>query len=113
MREWGSIETGTVATISTAHLPKDALDLLNAVHGEKTQEIDDPNHWVNHLVWASHPYGYMVTGSTLRSLLENKKEDTPEFLLEAAQLATDLNLAWLNYDEDAMETEGLKDYYNE
>ena len=113
MRNWGRMETGTVVTISTAHLPREALDLLNSVYKEQSKEIKDDDHWINDLVWASYAYGYMVTGSSLRRRLEDKRESTPEFLLEAGVLAKDLNLAWLVYDEDAMETEGLKDYYNE
>lgn len=113
MREWGKLETGTVVTISTAHITKDALDLLNAVHREQSREVEDPRHWINDLVWGVHPYGFMVTGHGLRRRLEEEKDGTPEFLLKAGELASDLKLAWLVYDEDGDTIEGIPDYYNE
>lgn len=112
MRAWGKIETGMVATISTAHISKPELDILNDVYEHQTKTIEDPKHWINDLVWASHPYGYMVSGYGLRQIIKENK-DVPEFLLEAAQLATDLDLAWLVYDEDGEEVEEMKNYYTE
>lgn len=113
MRKWGRVEIGTVATISTAHISQDELDILNDVHEHRTREIDDPDHWINDLVWASHPYGYMVTTPGLIRRAKEKPDETPRFLIEAAELASDLGLAWIVYDQDGETIEGMTNYYDE
>lgn len=110
MTNWGRIEVGTVATISTAHIPPDAAELLEAVHHDRSREVADPSHWINSLQWGSTLYAFMVHGHGLRRLITESVEGTPDFLLEAARLATDLNLAWLCYDQDGDEVEGMTSY---
>lgn len=113
MKKWGRIETATIATISTAHISREDLDLLNDVYEHRTKEIDDPDHWISDLNWASYPYGYIVNAHGLIRRLEEKKDQTPAFLLEAAEMARDLKLAWIVYDEDGDTLEEMTNYYDD
>lgn len=111
MKKWGSIEMGSVATVSTAHIPQQHMDLLGAVLDDRSRTIEDPDHWINDIVWASHPYGWLMTTPSLIRRSQEKDKDTPNFLIEAAQLANDLNLAWIVYDQDGDVVEGLTNYH--
>ena len=113
MKQWGRIETGTVATISTAHIGREELDLLNDVYKYRTKEIDDNDHWIADLNWASYHYGYMVSAPGVIRRAKENPEETPAFLLEAAELARDLELAWIVYDEDGDTLESMTNYYDE
>ena len=113
MKKWGRVEVATVATISTAHISQAELDILNDVYEHRTKEIEDPDHWINDLTWASHPYGYMVTTVGLIRRAKEKPEDTPRFLIEAAEFASDLGLAWIIYDRDGDSIDEMTNYYDE
>ena len=113
MKKWGRVEIGTVVTLSTAHIGRDELDLLNDVYEHQTKTINDPDHWIQDLVWASHPYGYMVSCTGLIRRADEKTKETPAFLMEAAELARDLKLAWIVYDQDGDTLEEMTNYYDE
>lgn len=117
MKQWGTLEIAPVATISINHIPKDCFNLL-----EKYLDTDAKNHlandlpsghWLRSLCWGSFDYGYMVGGVLLSKIGTEECSidgDIPEFLVEASNFARDFNLAWLVYDADATELDGMTLY---
>ena len=110
MRSWGEIETGTIVTLSTAHIDPDSLKALDHV----VRQGGRPSHsmkWTKSLHWGVSEYGYFVNGYGLREILKDgSKDQYPEFLQEASQLAADLQITWLYYDQDGEEIAGMVSY---
>ena len=110
MRSWGEIETGTIVTLSTAHIDPDSLKALDHVVRQEGQP-SHPTKWTKSLHWGASEYGYFVNGHGLREILKDAAKDQyPEFLQEAAKLATDLQITWLYYDQDGEEIAGMVSY---
>ena len=55
----------------------------------------------------------MVSAPGVIRRAKENPEETPAFLLEAAELARDLELAWIVYDEDGDTLESMTNYYDE
>ena len=110
MKNWGKVETGVILTISTYHMPKDALETLNDYYSERRIDLD-MDHWAKALNWASDEYGYAITASSLREHAKNGT-DKQTFLLEAAELARDFGAQWIMFDRDAQTVEGMTEYEN-
>ena len=113
MKAWGKIELGSVATISTAHIPQDDLELLEAVLDKKSKIIEDREHWIHRLQWSTFDYGFMLGGWGIKNMLEEYRASMPQFLVEAAELARDLNLTWIVYDSDGITVDGMTDWHEE
>jgi len=110
MRAWGKIEKGSIFTISTAHLDEAVSKALEDRY-ESGRDIDgDPNHWLNGMVWASFDYGYAVTGSSLLRRKAEHADDTPQCLLDIADMVEDHGADWIFFDQDALEVEGLQSF---
>lgn len=108
MKNWGKVETGVILTISTYHMPKDALDTLNEFHSERRIDLD-MDHWAKALNWANSDYGYAITAHSLREHVENGRDKQP-FILETAELARDFGAQWVMFDRDAGIVEGMTSY---
>lgn len=107
MKHWGRVEIGMIATVSTAHLPPAALASLE--EHSKSPNLTPEHEWYSRVHIASSRYGYGLNASSLANFVDGES-DVPPFLRETSRLCSELNLAWIFFDQDADEIDGLPAY---
>lgn len=109
MRDWGSVEVGTIATISTGHIPQEKINELERLLVQNEENNNPYDHWSRRINIANWNYGYLVNGGDLKRYSQTDKV-LPKFLKELAELVADLNLQWICYDRDGDIVEGMTYY---